>query len=843
MSVLQEKLEALFAKKRVVFWYDEEKGCEEDFAGVEIAGVRKLRFEANPFELKRQMLLDGVQEKFLLYWPEERPADADHWLLDVELIGAVFRNDEEAAILTDLGLDESKRGWVQRHIEFLKGKERKERLAKRLLPEDGEEILSLRIAQTVMSADDADVQSLLNAAFNAWALEEEKADRWEADLHRFGVAETFWHAVGAKYGYYSDAPDLSEFIQQVFEQAFPLFASRVNLNPASHNLRRNWQYHAHFQDAFEAADVRMSEVLNVPQNATGVDIDSLKDVEVFQAVDDLLVNHLISSTLEEEHNALDEVRSVAAARQNRFWGQQKAGHYHALVKAVELLQKIQSIRFPSVNASAEAIQWYTTKGYAVDQLYREFLVAYEATSMASDLEPVKALICRAYSASWLDDVMPKWQRIVDANGADWLSTDVAQRHFFQFDVGKYARDKQRIFVIISDGLRYEGGVGMHEALQSANRFVSEIWHRAAGLPTYTQLGMAALLPNQDMMIKADGAATVAVDGKSSVGLDGRGKILALQGKKQSLKTKVISAETVVRMNTKSQEAMELVQNHDIVYIYHNEIDETGEHAEHRTMEAVSRTIEDLTELTTKLFSMNVNHVLVTSDHGFLYQDEAIEESDFCRVEVQGDVIKKNRRFVLGSGLSGGDSCSHFTAVDLKLKAHAGAIEEVLIPKGANRLRHSGGGSRYVHGGASLQEVVVPVLHVSKKRKDTVSHVEVDAIRPTVNVISSFSPTVKFYQKQPVAPGRVGADLKAHFEALDPATGQVVPLCTPVQRNFGSDSEEAKEREQSISFPLDNRLKRSHRVELVILLSSSGQDKWKEVDRQPYELNIAQDRDF
>ena len=54
--------------------------------------------------------------------------------------------------------------------------------------------------------------------------------------------------------------------------------------------------------------------------------------------------------------------------------------------------------------------------------------------------------------------------------------------------------------------------------------------------------------------------------------------------------------------------------------------------------------------------------------------------------------------------------------------------EILIPKSINRLRLKGSGSRFVHGGASLQEVVIPVLRINKKRQSDIDAVEVEILR-------------------------------------------------------------------------------------------------------------------
>jgi hypothetical protein len=74
--------------------------------------------------------------------------------------------------------------------------------------------------------------------------------------------------------------------------------------------------------------------------------------------------------------------------------------------------------------------------------------------------------------------------------------------------------------------------------------------------------------------------------------------------------------------------------------------------------------------------------------------------------------------------------------------------EAQIPKSINRIRIQGAGSRFVHGGASLQEIVVPVLEINKARKSDIEQVEID-VSVTSNITSNTF-AVSFYQKQPLA---------------------------------------------------------------------------------------------
>src|SRR5690606_15380450 len=74
--------------------------------------------------------------------------------------------------------------------------------------------------------------------------------------------------------------------------------------------------------------------------------------------------------------------------------------------------------------------------------------------------------------------------------------------------------------------------------------------------------------------------------------------------------------------------------------------------------------------------------------------------------------------------------------------------DILIPKSINRHRIKGAGSRFVHGGASLQEIVIPLIKVTKKRQDTTKQVGVDVIQQT-NKITTNILSVSFLQTENV----------------------------------------------------------------------------------------------
>ena len=97
----------------------------------------------------------------------------------------------------------------------------------------------------------------------------------------------------------------------------------------------------------------------------------------------------------------------------------------------------------------------------------------------------------------------KWQEHVEKNG--WQSAVmVSQSSFFEKYVQPYVDSKSKIFVIISDALRYECASELKEMIERQDRYQAKIEPMLGCLPSYTQLGMAALLPNKKLEIDGDG---------------------------------------------------------------------------------------------------------------------------------------------------------------------------------------------------------------------------------------------------------------------------------------------------------------------------------------------------
>jgi uncharacterized protein (TIGR02687 family) len=173
----------------------------------------------------------------------------------------------------------------------------------------------------------------------------------------------------------------------------------------------------------------------------------------------------------------------------------------------------------------------------------------------------------------------------------------------------------------------------------------------------------------------------------------------------------IKAEDLLSLG--KEKGRELVSDYRLVYVYHDRIDMIGDKqaSETKTFEAAEQTVQELSSVLSFIINtLNGSTVLLTADHGFMYQESALDVADKSALDEKpaGTLIAK-KRYLIGKDLgSTTQAWSGNTAIT------AGTTPEGSLdfwaPKGASRF-HFAGGARFVHGSAMPQEVVVPLVTV------------------------------------------------------------------------------------------------------------------------------------
>jgi uncharacterized protein (TIGR02687 family) len=374
--------------------------------------------------------------------------------------------------------------------------------------------------------------------------------------------------------------------------------------------------------------------------------------------------------------------------------------------------------------------------------YRKSVVAWKNIDFAEltvqePFEKLKALLEKRYTG-FLETTNREWLKCLSEKGFDYEKLGVPLQ--YNFYKSELANLEQKVAVIISDGLRYEIAADLLRELNQETKTEAVLRNTLASIPSETQVGMANLLPGKNFVF--DGGK-VTVDGILSDGPKNREKIL------QSKEPDSLAISYTQLQGLSQTEARQVFKT-KLVYIYHNVVDAIGHKtaSERNVLQLVPTVIEDIKKLVKSIHAtMNVNRVLVTADHGFLYTDHPVQERDF-EPDMRGDInidTQTNRYgFLEKEETPESGYCFHFNKT-----SKMSCDRFVIIPPSTNRYHRQGATVQYVHGGGSLQELVIPVIESRYRKNRPVEKVMPMLLSRTLKVVSN-SLKVQLLQESPVA---------------------------------------------------------------------------------------------
>jgi uncharacterized protein (TIGR02687 family) len=489
--------------------------------------------------------------------------------------------------------------------------------------------------------------------------------------------------------------------------------------------------------------------------------------------------------------------------------------YEALDATLDMLtlRKAHDAGF-NAGTAGDLFTAYTSELFRFDQVYRLFLEAADRAELAGwdVLKEIRSMVEACYANWYLDRLALGWGAFLGGETGllqSWRMEDVpAQQLFFSRHVKSIlnAPTKSKVFVIISDALRFEIAEELTRRINAQTRFKANLSAMLGVLPSYTGLGMAALLPHERYGYKP-GTDQILVDGLPCATLDQRAAILANHG------GIAVRADDLMAMS--KDKGRDLVRPRQVVYIYHNQVDAVGDDAatETKTFAAARTAIEELAALVRFIInSLNGANVLITADHGFLYQDTPPTPLEKSALATKPDgVIKAKKRYILGRNLGTTDAAWHGTTsatAGTRAEADGSGDMEFWIPKGVNRF-HFSGGARFVHGGAMLQEIVIPVVDVKELEGKTKDR---HAVRPVgISLLGSNRKIVNAIQR-------------FEFIQTEKVSDRVQPRTVSIAIREG---ETLVSSEETVTFKSASELMDDRKQAVRLMLKKGGYDKQKE----------------
>jgi len=447
--------------------------------------------------------------------------------------------------------------------------------------------------------------------------------------------------------------------------------------------------------------------------------------------------------------------------QEGFWGKRakspvRWGHLTKVASAAGLL--LQEYRAEAGwKTAADAVGWFVRQGWEVDQ-HGETLFR-DDRDLPGGLAGVLARVRKAYLRH-VDTTNSAFSELLSHSGPDSLALPFAGDAVKELAVNATA--KEPVAFLVLDACRFDLGWRLAELLnQGEPTKRATVSAARAPVPSITAIGMALCLPSASEQLK------VGVEGKewqvTTEGFDGN--LARAEQRREWLRRTYKLKERAVELtvdeiaDASAADWLSAKALGRLVFVFGDELDDHDCVLKPFGLEA---TLERYATVIRKLRSGGYNQVVVVTDHGFFHWEPAADEREVPK--PTGEIVFECRRAIVGHDLEHGSA--------LKFGVTRSSLE-ACVPRSVNCFK-TYGRIGFFHGGATLQELVTPVVVVRWPKK----------AKKTGVVLKPLSEIASLTQRIEIAAGSGERDLlgavdenllgrKVMVKVLAPATGRAL----------------------------------------------------------------------
>lgn len=379
------------------------------------------------------------------------------------------------------------------------------------------------------------------------------------------------------------------------------------------------------------------------------------------------------------------------------------------VIVARLYEKALAIGSLTLNTADEYVMRYESDYCFIDQYYRQANETYFGIDPTNELfdtvQKVKRCLDQNYS-KLCNRINLEWTKCLKETGGIGEVHLLRQYNFYD---EKIKSVQKKVAVIVSDALRYEVAQELIGEL-AKSRHIASLKPAIAMLPSETKYCKPSLLPHRELKLYGKGEVQdMAVDDHILDTTQKRSEHLQVYRDGAVC----VPFETVAEYN---QEKNREIFKHPLVYIFHDVIDKTGHDGNAKQIvNSCREAINELKKMIPKIHaSYNVTEVYITSDHGFLFNDIMFADKDKHKIEE--DCLERSTRYYLTKSK---DEVSGVVKFPLGEVSGMVNVDDVMVavPMGTNRFAAPSGGYMFTHGGAALQELIIPLITSRQERDD------------------------------------------------------------------------------------------------------------------------------
>ena len=834
-----------FYKRRIIFWCDEEREFEDKLDEIVLHDAKLIALTGtNYFAVKKLLGVEDTTGNYVVYCPLSYEKPEDDWLLDIRIYSEEYRADLISNWMDEMGLPQTAalRKQVKEYRKFFKAAARREKIAKQKNIPSVPRQLDMAVMGALAGIVDVTPYAIIKKVLCA-GLDTETNSMYY-DFADYGIDKAFWDMVQKGTGYVADTPNLGHLavhilltsatrtMQPEYLSKWKDFVSEAH-QAYCYDFVSEW---LHSTDANQLREIviRIEEELKLSEQFMKLDVADLVNTETFPCIHELILIKLMTEIADSIID-VNIIKDTVEKRRTCVWYEEVKDFYEGILQVANMQDffKEHTTGFHSAQA-VKVWKEYTTEYYKMDTFYRLFHRSY-GRSLKTYHEKLHDLFSHVmekaeglYKNWFLGQLGENWSKVCAEEIERYGKIlEVPQQE--EFYKSKVKNADNRVFVIISDALRYEVAADLADQLRRETKSQVDLSSMQGIFPTITKFGMAALLPHEKLSVELQGnVVEVFADGQSTESHD-RDRILKTD-REDSVALKYTDLVTAKRL-----ERSAWVKSKNVVYIYHDTIDEASHTSDTLVFPACDDAMEELKNIVRIIASdFGGINIMITADHGFLYTYSPLTEDDKAdNAGFKNRIIEYGRRYAIMMKDSKPEYLQYVKFLD------GNTDYEAYAPKENVRIKMNGGGLNYVHGGISLQELCVPLIEYHFLRKQSKEYqrnkeaydtkpVEVSLLSAT-HKISNMIFSLNFYQKEAVGDNRTVAVYQIYF--TDGKGKQI----SDVQKIIADKtSENGQERTFRCSFNLKSLKYDNKEIYYLVIAEEGGEIKAQE----EFQIDIA-----
>lgn len=755
-------------QRKIIFWFDKDQEFDEYIHEISLKNVKVHTLtEGNNFYTKVLLEEEDQTSNYLIYSNLDLRME-DNWLLDTILYSKTFYADKLSLIMNELNIDPSLRSTVKNYEKFFASKDRIRKFKGFEFSAFTEGSIELVMMSALCNLKIPDFENILKTVLMDTL--DDNHNKYLDSISKYIGLDVFWNAVAERYGYELSQKSLKKLfihltvtaLSHAFnEEHLSMVKNYIALRNKSNALVfiDHWMHHKTDYLVYDQYAEIVEKEIKLLDIVNQLPVEEFKAADIFPYFDKAIIIY-IANCLEERLEDYDTYTKLINLRRAKHYYERYQSIYEALYYTVKMFEfhKKYSMGIPRAQA-VDMYRAYVNDYHQMDMFYRKFYVAYDNDSNSEILKKLKTLVENLYTNWFMGELCSNWSAAVQEEmKSNWVLPGIqSQKDFYRSFVAPKIYNGDRVFVIISDALRYEIAAELADKLNSETTGTCDIQPLLGVVPSVTKMGMASLLPHKNLEIDLSGR--VLVNGRSSSGIDNRIDIL----RAAVADSTAIHFQELKNMNKAGRR--ETFKGKKLVYIYHDSIDATGDKAstEVYTFTAVERAIDEIYDIVKIIRDdLSGTNIFITADHGFVYQREALVESDKIEKEgIQAFEVKRRHLFSQEKGDKSG-------LLDINMDSLIENEHQITtyVPKATIRFKIQGAGANFVHGGASLQEIVVPLISFKnirsgQKNSREIEKVDVKLTNTTRKITNSLF-NLTFFQTEKVEDKRVPRTVKIYM---------------------------------------------------------------------------------